>query len=122
MDVFSLGCVIAELWREGAPTFTLSQLFKYREGMFDVDAMLATIPDDAVRELVRSMIALNPEDRKSFEQYLTDGRGTVFPTTIPDFFHEYLVELQRTSPAALNQAGAAASRPSTALQVDRMPR
>lgn len=98
MDVFSLGCVIAELWREGAPTFTLSQLFKYREGMFDVDAMLAGIPDDAVRELVRSMIALDPKERKTFEEYLKDGRGSVFPTTIPDFLHDYLVELQRTSP------------------------
>lgn len=117
MDVFSMGCVIAELWREGAPTFTLSQLFKYREGMFDVDAMLAGIPDDAVRDLVRSMIALNPSDRKTFEQYLKDGRGTVFPSNIPDFFHEYLVELQRTSPANLsytNAAGAAPSVDSTA--------
>ncbi|SNX82431.1 related to VPS15 - ser/thr protein kinase [Melanopsichium pennsylvanicum] len=107
MDVFSLGCVIAELWREGAPTFTLSQLFKYREGMFDVDAMLADIPDDAVRELVKSMISLDPADRKTFEQYLADGRGTVFPSTILDFFHEYLVELQRTSPTALNQRNSA---------------
>ncbi len=88
------GCVIAELWREGAPTFTLSQLFKYREGMFDVDAMLAGVPDEAVRELVRSMIALDPADRKTFDQYLKDGRGTVFPSTIPDFLHHYLVELQ----------------------------
>ncbi|SPC61050.1 related to VPS15 - ser/thr protein kinase [Ustilago sp. UG-2017b] len=102
MDVFSLGCVIAELWREGAPTFTLSQLFKYREGMFDVHAMLAGITDDSVRALVRSMVSLDPADRKTFEQYLTDSRGTVFPATIPDFFHEYLVELQRTSPTALN--------------------
>ncbi|SPO22646.1 related to VPS15 - ser/thr protein kinase [Ustilago trichophora] len=108
MDVFSLGCVIAELWREGAPTFTLSQLFKYREGMFDVDAMLAGISDEAVREMVRGMISLDPADRKTFEQCLTDSRGTVFPSTVPDFFHGYLVELQRTSPAALNQANGAA--------------
>ncbi|CDW96863.1 hypothetical protein [Sporisorium scitamineum] len=117
MDVFSLGCVIAELWREGAPTFTLSQLFKYREGIFDIDSMLAGIPDDPVRELVRSMIALDPTDRKTFEQYLKDGRGTVFPSTISDFFHEYLVELQRTSPASLsntNGAGGASSVDSTA--------
>ncbi|CBQ70440.1 related to VPS15-ser/thr protein kinase [Sporisorium reilianum SRZ2] len=108
MDVFSLGCVIAELWREGAPTFTLSQLFKYREGMFDIDSMLAGIPDEPVRELVRSMIALDPTDRKTFEQYLKDGRGTVFPSTVPDFFHEYLVELQRTSPASLSSTNGAA--------------
>uniref|UniRef100_V5EMI1 non-specific serine/threonine protein kinase n=2 Tax=Kalmanozyma brasiliensis (strain GHG001) TaxID=1365824 RepID=V5EMI1_KALBG len=108
MDVFSLGCVIAELWREGAPTFTLSQLFKYREGMFDVDAMLAGIPDDAVRDLVRSMIALDPKERKTFEEYLKDGRGSVFPSTIPDFLHGYLVELQRTSPDGVGGRNATA--------------
>lgn len=108
MDVFSMGCVIAELWREGAPTFTLSQLFKYREGIFDIDAMLAGIQDDAVRELVRSMIALNPADRKTFEQYLQQSRGTVYPSTVPDFFHDYLVELQRTSTASLNTVNATA--------------
>ena len=114
MDVFSLGCVIAELWREGAPTFTLSQLFKYREGMFDIDSMLAGIPDDGVRELVRSMVALDPAERKTFDQYLNDGRGIVFPSTIPDFFHEFLVDLQRTSPTSLGNGGNAAGGTSSA--------
>jgi phosphoinositide-3-kinase regulatory subunit 4 len=43
MDCFSAGCVIAELFLEGAPLFTLSQLFKYRdsEGEYKVDSHLA---------------------------------------------------------------------------------
>lgn len=49
MDVFSLGCVIAELWRDGAPIFTLSQLFKYREGAFDIEPALAEIADPDIR-------------------------------------------------------------------------
>ncbi|KZP16164.1 hypothetical protein FIBSPDRAFT_866248, partial [Athelia psychrophila] len=32
MNVFGAGCVIAELFLEGAPLFTLGQLFKSREG------------------------------------------------------------------------------------------
>jgi phosphoinositide-3-kinase, regulatory subunit 4 len=48
MDVFSAGCVIAELFREGAPLFTLSQLFKYREGELSIDAVLASIEDVGV--------------------------------------------------------------------------
>jgi phosphoinositide-3-kinase regulatory subunit 4 len=48
MDVFSVGCVIAELFLEGA-LFTLSQLFKYREGEFHVDGVLASIEDVRVR-------------------------------------------------------------------------
>lgn len=49
MDVFSAGCVLAELFLEGTALFTLSQLYKYREGDFDVDAHLAYIKDDLVR-------------------------------------------------------------------------
>jgi phosphoinositide-3-kinase regulatory subunit 4 len=35
MDIFSLGCVIAELFLEGTPLFSLSQMFKYRKGEYD---------------------------------------------------------------------------------------
>ncbi len=48
MDCFSAGCVIAELFLEGAPLFTLSQLFKYREGEYKVDGHLAAIEDEGV--------------------------------------------------------------------------
>jgi phosphoinositide-3-kinase, regulatory subunit 4 len=49
MDCFSAGCVIAELFLEGAPLFSLSQLFKYREGELNVDAQLSAIDDDGIR-------------------------------------------------------------------------
>lgn len=49
MDVFSTGCVIAELFREGAPLFTLSQLFKYREGELNHDTLLTSVEDAGVR-------------------------------------------------------------------------
>jgi len=49
MDVFSAGCVIAELFLEGAPLFKLSQLFQYRETEFNVDHSLAPIEDEGVR-------------------------------------------------------------------------
>lgn len=49
MDVFSTGCVLAELFMEGTPLFTLSQLFKYREGELDIDAYLSAIDDSVIR-------------------------------------------------------------------------
>lgn len=49
MDCFSAGCVIAELFLEGAPLFKLSQLFQYREGEFSVDHSLNAIEDEGVR-------------------------------------------------------------------------
>lgn len=49
MDVFSLGCVLAELWMEGTAPFTLSQMFKYREGEYKPDTYLAEIEDVEIR-------------------------------------------------------------------------
>lgn len=49
MDCFSAGCVIAELFLEGAPLFSLSQLFKYRQGEFGVEGSLSSIEDTGVR-------------------------------------------------------------------------
>lgn len=49
MDVFSAGCVLAELFLDGAPLFTLSQLFKYRQGQLDIKAQLSAIEDKPIR-------------------------------------------------------------------------
>ena len=54
MDCFSAGCVIAELFLEGKPLFTLSELFKYREGELKVDTQLGAVEDEGVR--VRAFI------------------------------------------------------------------
>lgn len=117
MDVFSLGCVIAELWRDGAPLFTLMQLFKYREGNYDFEPALMEIPDLHIREMVRSMISLHPQDRSSFQHYLDTSRKKCFPDLFYTFLHRYLTTLQRTSvrTSAL-AASEAASRPATTTQ------
>lgn len=64
MDIFSLGCVLAELWMEGTPIFTLSQLFKYREGSYNPDAYLNEIEDVEIRVSFSILIVLflNAED------------------------------------------------------------
>jgi phosphoinositide-3-kinase, regulatory subunit 4 len=49
MDVFSAGCVIAELWLDGEPVFTLSSMFKYRSGETGPPSILDKIPDEGVR-------------------------------------------------------------------------
>lgn len=49
MDCFSAGCVLAELFLEGAPLFSLSQLFKYRSGELNIEPQLSAIEDDGVR-------------------------------------------------------------------------
>lgn len=90
MDVFSAGCVIAELFLE-TPIFSLSQLYKYRKGEYDPDiSHLSRIPDRDIRELVSHMIQLDPSKRYSAEQYLEFWRGKAFPDYFYTFLHQYM--------------------------------
>ncbi|PWN36275.1 WD40 repeat-like protein [Meira miltonrushii] len=109
MDVFSLGCVIAELWRDGAPIFTLMQLFKYREGQFDIESALMEITDYHIRSMVRSMLSLDPSKRGTFSDYMEKARGTCFPDSFYTFLHRYLTTLQRTSARTASMAAAEAA-------------
>jgi phosphoinositide-3-kinase, regulatory subunit 4 len=50
MDIFSLGCVIAELFLEGTPLFALSQMFKYRKGEYDpIRSYVDKIEDEEIK-------------------------------------------------------------------------
>ena len=90
MDVFSVGCVIAELFLE-APIFSLSQLFKYRKGEYDPElGHLSKIEDKDIRELVTHMIQIEPESRYSAEEYLNFWRRKAFPEYFYSFLHQYM--------------------------------
>jgi len=49
MDVFSAGCVLAELWTDGRTVFNLSELFAYREGSVGLEGILDNVEDISVR-------------------------------------------------------------------------
>ncbi|CAP71456.1 uncharacterized protein PODANS_6_1830, partial [Podospora anserina S mat+] len=98
MDVFSVGCVIAELFLE-APIFSLSQLYKYRKGDYDPGiSHLSRIPDKDLREMVGHMIQLDPQKRYSAEQYLEFWKGKVFPAYFYNFLHQYMEVITDLSP------------------------
>jgi phosphoinositide-3-kinase regulatory subunit 4 len=90
MDIFSLGCVIAELFLEGTPLFTLSQLFKYRSGEYDPMPQLAKIEDVEIRSLILHMISLDSSRRFSAEKYLNEWRRKAFPEYFYSFLHQYI--------------------------------
>jgi phosphoinositide-3-kinase, regulatory subunit 4 len=90
MDIFSVGCVIAELFLE-TPIFSLSQIFKYRQGEYDPHlAHLSKIQDPDVRELVAHMIQRDPESRYAAEEYLNFWRRKTFPDYFYTFLHQYM--------------------------------
>ncbi|GAA5855478.1 hypothetical protein JCM8547_007849 [Rhodosporidiobolus lusitaniae] len=97
MDVFAAGCVIAELWMEGTPPFTLSQLFKYREEEYNLESYLAEIEDVEIRSLIRSMMSLDPSSRLSFSAYLSQYRNTAFPSVFYTFLHPFFSSLPSVS-------------------------
>lgn len=101
MDIFSMGCVIAELFLEGSPIFTLAQLYKYKKGEYIPN--LNGIEDVGVREMVESMISLDPNKRLSASEYIDKYRNRVFPRYFYDFLHDYIDSL--ITPAAHLQVG-----------------
>lgn len=49
MDVFSAGCVIAEMWTDGRVVFNLSELYAYKSGDIGLNGILDNIGDESVR-------------------------------------------------------------------------
>lgn len=108
MDVFSAGCVIAQMFLE-SEIFSLAQLYKYRRGEYDpVITHLSVISDKEVRELISHMIQLDPEKRYSAEQYLEFGKGKVFPHYFYNFLHQYMELI--TDPSSGNSPMSGASK------------
>ncbi|KAI9679454.1 MAG: Serine/threonine-protein kinase [Caeruleum heppii] len=90
MDIFSVGCVIAELFLE-TPIFSLSQLYKYRKGEYDPEpAYLQRIEDKDVREMIIHMIQVEPESRYSADEYINFWRRKAFPEYFYSFLHQYM--------------------------------
>ncbi|KAI1435001.1 hypothetical protein GGR50DRAFT_349876 [Xylaria sp. CBS 124048] len=90
MDIFSAGCVIAEVFLE-TPIFSLSSMFKYRRGEYEPGiSYLSRIPDQGLREMLSSMIQRDPEKRYSAEQYLDIYKGKIFPEYFYSFLHQYM--------------------------------
>eukprot|EP00286_Rhodomonas_abbreviata_P021287 CAMPEP_0181311516 /NCGR_PEP_ID=MMETSP1101-20121128/13180_1 /TAXON_ID=46948 /ORGANISM="Rhodomonas abbreviata, Strain Caron Lab Isolate" /LENGTH=500 /DNA_ID=CAMNT_0023418255 /DNA_START=167 /DNA_END=1665 /DNA_ORIENTATION=- len=89
MDLFSAGCVIAELFLDGEAVMTLSQLLAYRKGEHDPAPKLAEISDPNVRELISQLMSLKPEGRGAAAEHLQAYQGTVFPRYFQGFLHAF---------------------------------
>uniref|UniRef100_A0A3Q0T347 non-specific serine/threonine protein kinase n=1 Tax=Amphilophus citrinellus TaxID=61819 RepID=A0A3Q0T347_AMPCI len=95
MDIFSAGCVIAELFTEGVPLFDLSQLLAYRKGHFQTEQVLMKIEDRSIRELVAQMVQREPEKRLTAEEYLKHQRGKAFPDIFYTFLQPYMAQFAK---------------------------
>ncbi|XAR53396.1 Non-specific serine/threonine protein kinase [Bertholletia excelsa] len=89
MDIFSVGCVIAELFLEGQPLFELSQLLAYRREQYYPTQHLEKIPDPGIRKMILHMIQLDPELRFSAGSYLQSFANVVFPSYFSSLHNFY---------------------------------
>ena len=69
-DVFSLGCVLGELFLDGAALFDLSQLLAFRRGTHNPTSQLNQVDDVHARELILSMTNRDPNARLGANEYL----------------------------------------------------
>ncbi|QBM89621.1 phosphoinositide-3-kinase, regulatory subunit 4 [Metschnikowia aff. pulcherrima] len=90
-DLFSLGCVIAELYMDGEPPFSLSDLYRYKKG--DLEPNLSGISDLDVQKIVRNLISLDPNDRSLALQILAAYRGTFFPEYFYSFLYDFMTQM-----------------------------
>lgn len=120
MDVFSAGCVIAELFLE-SPIFNLSQLYKYKKGEYDPKlTVLDQITDKEVRDLVAHMIQVDPEKRYSAEHYLNFWRQKVFPDYFYSFLHQYMALVTDPSSGRAPVSGATTNLGEADDRIDRV--
>ncbi|EGV61563.1 ARM repeat-containing protein [Yamadazyma tenuis ATCC 10573] len=91
MDLFSLGCIIGELYLDGEPLFTLSGLFRYIKKEYTPD--LSGIPDAHVRDMILKLISFNPNQRQSAKQLLSEYQNLIFPQSFYSFLYDFIRRL-----------------------------
>jgi phosphoinositide-3-kinase, regulatory subunit 4 len=80
MDIFSLGCVLAELFME-RPLFDFAHLLSYRDHKYDPhNELINEIRDKSILEMIFNMLSLDPTERKTANEYLQEQNDKSFPS------------------------------------------
>ncbi|XP_034577641.1 serine/threonine-protein kinase VPS15 isoform X2 [Setaria viridis] len=93
MDIFSLGCVLAELFLDGVALFEFSNLLSYRRGQYDPMLLLHKIQDTGIRDMILHMIQLDPQKRLPCRSYLQKYESVVFPVYFSNFLHKFFSDI-----------------------------
>ena len=96
MDIFSLGCLLAELFLE-MPLFDFPSLLRYRSGDDDPLDPVFRIPNQDVRNLILHMLNRDPSKRYSASQYLIEWETRGFPKPFL-VLHGYISRLMTMPP------------------------
>jgi phosphoinositide-3-kinase, regulatory subunit 4 len=88
MDIFSAGCIFAEILADGEPLFDLPKLQQYRHlARFNPEQVLNNrISDPQLVKLIMEMIDLDPKKRPTASECLDRWNATVFPESFHTVF------------------------------------
>ncbi|KAL5110869.1 Phosphoinositide 3-kinase regulatory subunit 4 [Taenia crassiceps] len=101
MDLFSVGCVLLELFTDGSVAFTLSDLLAYRRHQNTrIVKLLTSVPDPAARSLITELLSLHPEARGSAAHHLSTHRGGLFPEFFFTHLHPFMQSFLEPSMAS----------------------
>ncbi|KAL4538852.1 hypothetical protein Ndes2526B_g02870 [Nannochloris sp. 'desiccata'] len=71
MDVFAVGCVLAELFADGKPLFEYSDVLEYRRGLYDpVPSITEKLGHSEIADIVKHMTQIDVYARLDASQYL----------------------------------------------------
>jgi len=103
MDIFSLGCVIAEVFLDGEAVLDLPDLVEYRKASADASLPKLNKPgnkleicDKKVCRLVQHMTRRTPSERKTAQEYrerMEDPATRLFPTCFSAFLYGFMQSL-----------------------------
>ncbi|KAI2805289.1 phosphoinositide-3-kinase, regulatory subunit 4 [Blomia tropicalis] len=82
MDMFSIGCVLVEIFSDNF-MFDYSSLLLYKENRLDqtqLENKLSKIDSPIIRDLAQNLISLEPGNRTTCSQALNNLKGIIFPT------------------------------------------
>jgi phosphoinositide-3-kinase regulatory subunit 4 len=104
MDLFSLGCILSELFSEATDfqLFDLSSILLYKSGDQEFirkvnERLDSVISDEQIRLLIKNLISLDPAERNSTTQHLMELTPSLFPNTFNILF-DYIKDLMHLSP------------------------
>ncbi|OTF79616.1 phosphoinositide 3-kinase regulatory subunit 4-like protein, partial [Euroglyphus maynei] len=88
MDMFSLGCILAEIYSDNY-LFDLSSILNYKDKRVPdshMEELLERIQNESMRNVVRNLINLDPKQRYSCEQVLAKLEDGFFPSYFNELY------------------------------------
>uniref|UniRef100_A0A914ZQI7 non-specific serine/threonine protein kinase n=2 Tax=Parascaris univalens TaxID=6257 RepID=A0A914ZQI7_PARUN len=94
MDVFSLGCILVELFTDGQCPFSHEQLIKFKHAsdagaQFIIQSIQEQLPKE-MRRMVGLMLSRNPAKRPRASQLLQKYAPSLFPPIFEHFLYNYM--------------------------------